>query len=122
MLIRTDPNYITDADRATLSHMALEAKCNAQPIADINGKLFNKIDLSAAFDLVRNKANWKNPIDCELQLTGEQIALIRDAVIYFAGCEPTFRAVGTVVQFDNGGNAVLTYRVQAKGYYNAVGA
>jgi hypothetical protein len=70
--------------------------------------------LSAAFDLVKPADNWKMPIDAtvsqkSLKAVGGE-AVVSEAVIYFAGCAPEFSKVGRKI------------RVQAIGYYMAVGA
>jgi hypothetical protein len=67
--------------------------------------------LSDVFDKVANKENWKMPIDATVALTDAEIAILTDAVIFYAGCVPSVTKLG------NG-----RYRVQAEGYYNAVGA
>jgi hypothetical protein len=100
----------------------IEAESQAQVVAQVCGKPVTRGELSAAFDLVANRDNWKMPIDCTIQLTADQVALIREAVIFFAGCEATFRAPAQTVQWDNGDNMVALYHVTAPGYYAAVGA
>lgn len=106
-------------------HQTAEETFNLQPIPGMTvaGKPVCKNELSAAFDLVRNRDNWKKPIDCKVQLNVNQVMLINYAIPFFAGCEPTFTPEPhQAVQFDNAGQPVLTYRVTAKGYYAAVGA
>lgn len=100
----------------------IEHDSNAQVVAQIAGKPVTRGELSAAFDLVANKANWKLPIDCTMQLTGEQVALIREAVVFFAGSVAKFAAPAQSVQWDNGNNPVIVYHITARGYYADVGA
>ena len=66
-------------------------------------------ELSAAFDLVAPKGNWKNPIDTELH-GPVNVELIADAVIHFTGSVPVFRVRGK------------TTFVKAAGYYLTIGA
>jgi hypothetical protein len=68
-----------------------------------------------AFDAVADKANWKNPIDAVVDAYTRE--LVREAVIFFAGCVPSFEPLtGTTT------GGIGRYRVKAVGYYNAVGA
>lgn len=122
MLLRTDPKFITDADRATLTVEQIDAKAATQPIARVHGRDILKAELSAAFDLVADKAHWKNPIDATLQLTTEQVALIHDAALFFGAGEAKFHAPAQTVQWDNGDNMVAVYHVTAPGYYATIGA
>jgi hypothetical protein len=113
---------ITDQDRATLTFEQIDAKIEAQPLAEIFGRKVTKAELSKAFDLVANRKNWKNPIDVHTVLTGEQVALIRDACLFFGAGEPKFTVKAGTVQWDNGCNPVLGYHVTAPGYYATIGA
>lgn len=67
-------------------------------------------ELSAAFNLVAPKDNWKMPVDALLE-RGYDEKLICDAVIHFTGSVPTFIKARS-------GRA----RVQAAGYYATIGA
>lgn len=83
-------------------------------VAEVFGKNRTRRELSEAFDLVKDRENWKNPIDCVLDesaITDEVQALISEAVNFFAGCEAHFIPRG------NG-----RINVQAKGYYLSLGA
>lgn len=86
------------------------------------GQPVNRVQLSAAFDMVADKVNWKNPINCHAALTGSQVAMIYAAVQFYAGCSPTFSVLAGRVEFDAKGNPFNSYHVKAKGYYAAVGA
>lgn len=66
-------------------------------------------ELSAAFDLVAPKANWKMPIDAEVPAATD-VTLISDAVIHFTGSKPELRSRGK------------TLFVKAAGYYATIGA
>ncbi len=112
------------ADQVTAKIRAEMAAQDNLPVPGVlvQGQPVTKAELSAAFDLVADRANWKNPIDATVQLTPQQIILIAQAVPFFAGCEARFSPLSKTVIFDNGGQPVLTYRVTAKGYYAAVGA
>jgi len=93
---------------------------NSQIVANVNGRDVTRGELSEAFNLVVNKTNWKYPVDARVILTPEQRNLVTEAVIFFAGCVPTFEPQGPV--FESFNQLVCEYRVRAVGYYNAVGA
>jgi hypothetical protein len=72
----------------------------------------------AIFSLVEDKANWKNKIDkcIELKAGSDLHEALKDAVIHFTGSVPTFTFFPT-------GHLLGGYaRIQAAGYYAAVGA
>jgi len=73
------------------------------------GTKYSRAELKAAFELVEDKTNWKNPIN-KVVGADANLDMIREAVIFFAGCVPTYTLEGT------------SYRVKAVGYYVAVGA
>jgi hypothetical protein len=96
-----------------MSSQSLSAVCNeldAIVVARIEGRDVTRRELSAAFDWVADRSNWKNPIDVRLVLSDRQCALVAAAVEFFAGCRPTIERDGDVVH------------VRAVGYYVAVGA
>lgn len=70
---------------------------------------YTREQLLEAFTKVENKSNWKLPIDAVIQ--EEDMVVTSEAIIYFAGCKPTFELI-------NGGRI----RCKAVGYYEAVGA
>lgn len=74
---------------------------------------YSKAELHDAFELVEDKANWKNPIDTlvPMKLDGGMRHKINAAVIFFAGCEAKFIHAGRD-----------RVRVTAPGYYASVGA
>ncbi len=89
-----------------------KASSDAQVVAHVNGRAVTRRELSAAFDLVADPTNWKNRIDAVILTTDvAELALISEAVTFFAGCVPTFTNV-----------ACNRTHVRAKGYYAAVGA
>ena len=72
---------------------------------------FTRGDLSAAFDRVADKGNWKLAIDALVTVADpRELLLIARAVPFFAGCEAEITAEGR------------GHRVRAVGYYAAVGA
>lgn len=77
------------------------------------GTKYSRAELKAAFELVENKENWKMPIVKALTLSNGQREVIEEAVVFFAGCRPTFTPIV---------NVPGKYLVEAVGYYNAVGA
>jgi hypothetical protein len=83
------------------------------PCADVDGRQVTRGELSAAFSAVADPSNWKLPVDTTLdhdEATRLGRGVIREAVIFFAGCVPTFE------------NTERGVRVRARGYYAAVGA
>jgi hypothetical protein len=77
------------------------------------GTIYSKEELHAAFSRVQNSSNWKMPVHAMIPATDEDVT--REAVIFYAGCVPTFRKP-TKGGFE--GQLI----VSAVGYYNAVGA
>lgn len=74
------------------------------------GTSYSREQLLAAFNSVCNKDNWKMPIDAIVE--DPDYDMIKEAVAFFAGCKPSFEPI-------HGTDRV---RVQAVGYYQAVGA
>ena len=73
------------------------------------GTPFSRAELEAAFRLVEDPTNWKNPIRARID-SGEDMDAIREAIIFYTGSVPTFVTVG---QFT---------LVSASGYYAAIGS
>jgi hypothetical protein len=90
-----------------------DAEFNATVVTKVRGKPVTIGELRKAFfELVANRDDWKMPIDCTLQLTADQVALIRKAVVFFTGGPAKF------TKQVHGGN--VYYRVRARGYYNTM--
>lgn len=88
-----------------------------QEVATVNGKRVTRGQLAAAFDIVSNKENWKCPIDAHVRLTDDEIAMVTEAVIFFAGCTPEIERKSRKAE-----DGTIKYRVTAIGYYEAIGA
>jgi hypothetical protein len=89
---------------------------NEQIVATIHGRDITRGVLLAAFNRSAPTPNWKTAIDATLDLNDFEMAVTREAVVFFAGCVPTFTPkVGATLPR-------CRYRVQAVGYYAAVGA
>jgi hypothetical protein len=73
---------------------------------------YSQAVLTAAFEMVEDSTNWKNPIDATVKLNEGDFDVIQEAVIHFTGSVPRF----SVVNKKEG-----LYRVQAAGYYEAIG-
>ncbi len=100
----------TDFARANLA--ADEAAFAATVATVVMGHPVTQGELKAAFALVENKHNWKYPIDCTVTVANDRdMEIIRAAVTWFTGSEATFAF-----------KRPNRYRVQAKGYYAAIGA
>ena len=94
----------------------MQREAAAQVVAIVAGKEVTRGQLLKAFAVVEDPANWKNPIDAVVPDTVMRevggIPVVTEAVVFFAGCIPSFDRTP-----DGAG-----YRVQAIGYYRAVGA
>ena len=68
--------------------------------------------MKQAFDLVKDKEHWKNPIKVTLPFTTseETLDIIFEAVVYYTG------SMAEIYKVKKG------YRVEAIGYFMAVGA
>jgi hypothetical protein len=73
-------------------------------------------ELSEAFELVKNKANWKLPIDAVLHKTGDQAVDIERLVHVIAGV--IFFTASTPSVTDLG---IEGWKIKADGYYNTMG-
>ena len=67
---------------------------------------YTREQLEKAFDSVRDSEHWKNPIKKVLKLKGLDVALIKEAVIFFTSTSASFTSLPK--------NKVL---VEADGYY-----
>ena len=63
------------------------------------------------FDLVKDRENWKNPIQTTIVMADNEIPALSDAIIYFTGSVPM------MTKLDGG-----RWLVRADGYYVAIGA
>ena len=74
---------------------------------------YTQQELSAAFQRVQNRRNWKNRVNAVITIENdEEMRLITHAVIHFTGSVPSFVEV----------DGKQRYRVTADGYYEAIGA
>lgn len=76
---------------------------------DFNQNGFSEIELSCAFDMVKNQDNWKEPIIADIH--ADDFKVVRVAVIFYTGS--VTEQIGT--------NADGSIRIFAEGYYNAIG-
>jgi hypothetical protein len=86
-------------------------------VAAKNGSMeWTRKELASYFKQVENRENWKLAIDADVVLDNDRDLLgVREAVIFFTGSVPTMTPMRA-----RGGR--VTYRVQAAGYYVAIGA
>lgn len=95
----------------------LDRELDAMVVARILGHDVTRGELSAAFDRVANRDNWKDRIDVVVDVANDvELATIREAVVFFTGSVPTFEPR------PGAGLPGCRYRVRAAGYYAAVGA
>jgi len=66
-------------------------------------------ELTAAFNLVADKTNWKYPVNALVSMSAD-LGLISDAVVHFTGSVPTMSFLPMAVA------------VRADGYYRAIGS
>jgi len=104
-------------------HVAPDVPAGVQPEPDsqvcarVGGLEFTRRELSDLFDTVAPQTNWKQRIDTTVtrDLSDSRLVGLREAIIFYTGSVPTislsFRDDGTTA-----------YRVQADGYYQAIGA
>jgi len=72
---------------------------------------YTKRELVEAFDLVRDRENWKNPIKCSLSTKYTALLpVIESAIVYYTGSTPSFE--------ESEDKIVVT----APGYYLTIGA
>lgn len=95
----------------------VDAVLDQQLVAIVRGRQVSRKELSDVFDLVKDSKHWKNPIDAEVELTADQRALLEEAIPFFTGSVATFQFVSAKRNVD-----AAIYRVQAVGYFLAVGA
>lgn len=94
-----------------------------QLVAWVMGRQVSRGELDEAFKKVQPKDNWKNPINAEVVVEGdEEIAMIREAVIFFTGSVPSFKALRPVRPIRGKDGGAMLYKVVAAGYYVAIGA
>lgn len=74
-------------------------------------KEYTKKQLADAFDLVKNRNNWKNPIN--KNVVTKDPNLIVEAIIYFTGSVPFYIPVK---------NCKDKYLFKADGYYAIIGS
>lgn len=93
---------------------AMRRESDSEIIGIVAGRQVTRAQLRVAFELVENREHWKNPIDRTVPIQQVEavggIPMITEAVRFFAGCIPSFDRVPA------------GYRIQASGYYAAVGA
>ncbi len=70
---------------------------------------YTQQELIDAFETVQNKKNWKYSIDARISV--DQMDIVGEAIAHFTGSIP---------HFDDGHDG--TIRVEAEGYYIAIGA
>lgn len=100
-----------------MSHLAQDEIIPANFLGGIAGK--RRSEVSAIFDRVADKSNWKLPIKAEVALDFADSDLLREAVIFFTGSVPTMEVIEPFLNRNDGRSM---YRVTAAGYYSAVGA
>jgi hypothetical protein len=94
----------------------LENNFSKTVVDTVMGKPVTQGELSAAFDKVANKANWKNAINAVVDVNDFEMAMIAKAVTFFTGSVAKFKPrIGAPLP-------KCRYRVTAAGYYKTIGA
>lgn len=88
-------------------------------VQGLSGSYYMQSELKAAFELVQDPNDWKNPI-VNARIPGAMQQIVADAVSHFAGCLAKFSE--PVGYARNAKGIPSCYYVNAKGYYAAVGA
>jgi hypothetical protein len=79
-------------------------------------------ELRAAFDRVASSPNWKTAINAEIEATVDEIGTVKEAVTFYTGSVARVERLETLGIDTETGAYRLRVRVQASGYYAAVGA
>jgi hypothetical protein len=88
---------------------------SSSPINPETGSVYSRAELREAFEAVQHPDNWKLAIDAAIPEYMREVT--REAVVFFAGCVPTFEPVNPKAR-----KSFRRLRVRAVGYYAAVGA
>jgi hypothetical protein len=98
-------------------------------VTTCNGDRYSQAELRAAFSLVEDADNWKNPIDARIH--SSMWPVVQQAIIHFTGSVPTIPEIevnGHVVPLAADLTRTITgfsysarIRVKAAGYYVACG-
>ena len=64
-------------------------------VAWLNGRPVTRGELRAAFDLVADPTDWKNPINAVVDLDEQTKTIVHEAVRLFTGCTPKFTYLST---------------------------
>jgi hypothetical protein len=104
-------------------------------VTTCNGHRYSQAELRAAFSLVEDTDNWKNPIDAWIDASLWPI--VREAVIHFTGSVPCICEIESAAPGTNGQRISIgpeftplirtvalqgRIRIKAAGYYIAIGA
>jgi hypothetical protein len=99
-------------------------------VTTCNGDRYSQAELRAAFSLVEDVANWKNPVDAWIH--SSLWPVVQQAIIHFTGSVPTIPEMlvnGQVIPLATDLTRAITgftysarIRVKADGYYVAIGA
>src|SRR5262245_62353638 len=91
---------MSDDSKQALSRTAELELQRSWIVAEVLGRKVTHGELSDAFERVKPRPNWKMPICAEFHTaTNEadstrEVAMIREAVVFFCGCVPEIRHQG----------------------------
>lgn len=89
--------------------------CFPKPLNPETGTIYSRAELKEAFEAVEHPEHWKMPIDAAIPEHMRDV--VEQAVIFYAGCRPTFTPINPKARKAN-----RRLNVKAVGYYVAVGA
>lgn len=99
-------------------------------VTTCNGDRYSQAELRAAFSLVEDADNWKNPIDAWVH--SSLWPVVQQAIIHFTGSVPIIPEMmvnGQVIPLATDLTRAITgftysarIRIKAAGYYSAIGA
>lgn len=86
------------------------------------GRDATRAELSAAFDRVSNKENWKFDIDATIDSTPKEVNVIRSAITFFSGSNPTIIYKKEIGKAADGVSWICRWHIKADGYYKTIGS
>lgn len=93
----------------------IEAESAAEIVVCVGGRGVTRRELTAAFNRVAPRDNWKLPIDVTIDTTPEERLMIAEAITFFTGSVAKFEPRGELAPLS-------PFRITAPGYYATCGA
>lgn len=91
---------------------------NASVVDSIDGKAITRGDYAAAFKRVEPAGNWKYPVAAVVEVwNGAELELILRSIEFFTGSKGKAYPIGA-----GNWDGKTAYKIEAAGYYAAIGA